>query len=333
MTRIAIIGAGLAGLTAANGLKHIADITVFEKSRGVGGRMSTRRAEPYVFDHGAQFFKVRSDAFKSFILPMIDDGVVARWDAHCVEIVGETLTRRQQWGEDDPHYVGVPSMNALAKWLSRDLTVHYCTRVHAMIKQGNQWRLHAAQGEPLGDYDWVISSVPAGQAATLLPPSLTFHHRIQSATMQSCFALMLGFEHMPALGFDAALVQSNDISWISVNNTKPGRHADGGCLLIHSTSHWADAHIDDHRDHVLDYLCRQTSAITGCDTNLAGHKAVHGWRYANIETQTQHGETHLIDLQARIGVCGDWLIQGQVEAAFTSGDELANHLSRVLKDD
>ena len=65
MTRIAIIGAGVSGLTVANNLKNHAEITIFEKARSVGGRMSNRHAEPYFFDHRAQYFSVKRDEFKA----------------------------------------------------------------------------------------------------------------------------------------------------------------------------------------------------------------------------------------------------------------------------
>ena len=43
---IAIIGAGIAGVTAARTLLQAGHrVTLIEKSRGVGGRMSTRRTE------------------------------------------------------------------------------------------------------------------------------------------------------------------------------------------------------------------------------------------------------------------------------------------------
>ena len=67
MKKIAIIGAGLSGLSIAHLLKENADITLFEKARGVSGRMSTRRAEPYFFDHGAQYFTARTKAFQDFM--------------------------------------------------------------------------------------------------------------------------------------------------------------------------------------------------------------------------------------------------------------------------
>jgi renalase len=43
--RVAVIGAGIAGAACAGALQGCGvDVTMFDKSRGVGGRMSTRRA-------------------------------------------------------------------------------------------------------------------------------------------------------------------------------------------------------------------------------------------------------------------------------------------------
>ena len=84
--KIAIIGTGLAGVTAAKYLENEYKITLFEKARGIGGRMSTRRSDPYQFDHGAQYFTARTEAFKSFLKPTIDDGLIKDWQAKVVTI-------------------------------------------------------------------------------------------------------------------------------------------------------------------------------------------------------------------------------------------------------
>ena len=61
---VAIIGSGMAGLTI-HGLEHY-NCTIFDRSRGVGGRITTRRAPPFQFDHGAPFFKAKSWAFNIY---------------------------------------------------------------------------------------------------------------------------------------------------------------------------------------------------------------------------------------------------------------------------
>ena len=67
MKKVAIIGAGLSGLTAAHFLEDYAEVFIFEKSNGLGGRMSTRRHDRYSFDHGAQYFTVKTKQFSQFI--------------------------------------------------------------------------------------------------------------------------------------------------------------------------------------------------------------------------------------------------------------------------
>ena len=327
MTNIAIIGAGLSGLTAANILKDDSNITLFEKSRGVSGRMSTRRAEPFFFDHGAQYFKARTDEFKYFIAPMIKKGLIERWDARFVEFENREITQRRKWDEHNPHYVGVPGMNAIAKYLSQGLSVQLGVRVQSIKKNHDKWHLEDNEGNILGEYDWVISTVPAEQASDLLPNSLPNSPKLSDIKMKGCFSLMLGFKKDLSLNFDAALVLGEDISWISVNSSKPGRSG-AFCLLVHSTNNWADEHIDNKRDQVMNYLCKQTSDIIGHDLSKASHMAIHGWRFANI--QKQRGETHFLDMDQKIAVCGDWFIEGRVEAAFISGFEMANNILKSL---
>ncbi len=53
---------------------------------------------------------------------------------------------------------------------------------------------------------------------------------------------MLGYEQPLELDFDAALVKGFDISWISVNSSKPSRD-NNYTLLVHSTNKWAQENI------------------------------------------------------------------------------------------
>jgi predicted NAD/FAD-dependent oxidoreductase len=86
VTTIAVVGAGLPGLVAARQLQAFADVTVFEKSRGAGGRMATRYAGEFKFDHGAQFFTARTTAFRDFLEPLLSEGVIADWPARFAEL-------------------------------------------------------------------------------------------------------------------------------------------------------------------------------------------------------------------------------------------------------
>lgn len=323
MINIAIIGAGLSGLTAANILKKNANITLFEKSRGVGGRIATRRAEPYFFDHGAQFFKAKSAEFKGFIQPMIEQEVIQTWKARFVEFENKKIITRRNWDFNYQNYVGTPNMNAIGKYLAQGLKINLETKIKSIKKDQDKWRLIDEKENNFVGYDWLICAIPSQQAVDLIPNSLTLFQKIKSIKMQSCFSLMLGFEKPLDLDFDAALVKDEDISWISVNSSKPARN-DAFCLLINSTNKWADNHIDDDKNQVMEYLCGKASKIVGFDLSVAQHKSIHSWRYANIKKQ--EGENFLIDESEKISVCGDWLVKGRMESAFLSGFKAANQI-------
>ncbi|MFM8892129.1 MAG: FAD-dependent oxidoreductase, partial [Planctomycetia bacterium] len=79
-TAVVVVGAGIAGLVAAGELARCGRrVVVLEKSRGVGGRMATRRVGAAVCDHGAQFFTVRDDGFGSLVAKAREAAVVAAW--------------------------------------------------------------------------------------------------------------------------------------------------------------------------------------------------------------------------------------------------------------
>lgn len=323
MGHVAIIGAGLSGLVLAHQLRPYANVTLYEKSRGLGGRLATRYADPYQFDHGAQFFTAKSEAFKQFLQPLLNAGIVSRWDARFVELNRNEITSQRQWGEEYPHYVGMPKMNAIGKFLADGLAIERQTRITSLKRTKNQWQLTDENGEIKGCYDWVITTSPVAQTKALLPAEFAHHDALASIRMKGCFALMLGFSEPLPLPWDAALVRHANVSWVSVNSSKPGRPK-GYSLLINSTNDWAEQHLDDDRSNVQATLCREVSEVIGHNVSHADHIALHGWRYANIGRQS--GEASLIDEENQLAACGDWCIQGRVEAAFTSALDLAEKL-------
>lgn len=324
MKKLAIIGSGLSGLTLANHLKNKFDVTVFEKSRGVGGRLATRRAEAYAFDHGAQYFTARTEAFRCFIQPLIDEGVVQRWVARHVEINGVRIVKRSSWETEEPRYVGTPGMNSIAKRLAHDLDIRTNTKITSLVRP-KEWQLEAENGPIQDHYEWVITTVPGPQALALLPEKFTHQNNIRSIEMRGCFSLMLGFSEQLPLEFEAAHITNSDISWIAVNSHKPQRGA--LCtLVVHSSAEYADKNTHTDRDVVISHLCQQATRIIGHDANEAQHKVLHGWRYANNRNRGTHQP--FIDTELRLAACGDWCLGGRVEGAFTSAQRLSEALMK-----
>ena len=327
MRSIAIIGAGLSGLVVARRLQAVADVTVFEKSRGSGGRMATRYAGDYEFDHGAQFFTARTPGFRDFLKPLIDEGVVADWPARFAEFDRHRLSSTRQWGAEYPHFVGVPRMNRIGKSLAAGLQVELQTTVGAIHRTDRDWALRTPDGGELGRFDWVVLTAPAPQTALLGGECPDLVELAERREMSACFALLLGFDGYLDLTWDAALVRNADISWMSVNSSKPGR-GKAPTLVVHSTNRWANAHIDANRDRVIDVLLREASEVAGKDLANHSHCDVQRWRYANLDRQC--GDTCFVDRSRQIAACGDWFVRGRVEAAFTSANALAAQLREQL---
>lgn len=331
MGRLAIVGAGIAGLTLARSLLRDHDVVVYEKSRGPGGRMATRYADRFEFDHGAQYFTARSDAFRDFLAPLIRGGLVLPWPARYVELSGSTVTAQARWGTGEPRYVGAPRMNVIGKALASGIDVRYETRVSRLERETGGWALEltdASGSVQMAAADWLFVCIPLAQAKLLLAGEAGFLRAVGERKMLGCHALMLGFDAAPGLPFDAAAVQDADISWIAQNNSKPGRGA-AATIVAHTTNEWSEANMELDKAAVLDHLVGELTRITGQPAGTAEHQAVHRWRYANAAYDPT--ATHWLDTRARFGVAGDWWIRGRVELAFESARSLSKQFREALR--
>ncbi|MEM6554466.1 MAG: FAD-dependent oxidoreductase [Pseudomonadota bacterium] len=319
--KIAIIGAGIAGLTLAHRLAEQHDVTVLEKARGPGGRMSTRRAKPYAFDHGAQYFTAESERFRAYLRDLQAQNIVAHWPE-------EIRLHAKARVSDKPQYVAQPGMNAICKTLASTLDVR--TQIHAtdFVPGSDGWWIETRADDRLGPYDWIISTAPAEQTAALMPADFSGQSDLARVRMSGCFALMLGFEISLDLPWQALKSGVAPIGWIAVNSQKPSRPG-AYSLLIQSANDWADAHIEGPLEEVQQTLLRAASELTGLDLSAAKHQVLHRWRYAS--TPVPAGVPFLFDPVQRLAACGDWCLGSKVEAAYSSASALADEFQSLSK--
>lgn len=334
MKKIAIIGAGMSGLTLAHLLKDQVHITLFEKSRGVGGRMATRRAELFEFDHGAQYFTCRTPEFEAFIQPLKTKGVIARWDASYAKFKGNKCIEQRNWQAEAPRYVGISKMNSIGKHLAQGLSIHLGTKIKQLKRYKNKWLLiKDGEGEnkdEFGDFDWVICTAPNVQMLNIMPNDISFFKDAKGIAMLPCLSLMLGFNKAFSCSFDAAHVIDSDISWIAINSQKPHRPASCS-VVIHASETYSKQHIDDDENKIFAHLLSVASEMLGVDMTKASHRALQRWRYSNnlIHHQTN---SIFIDSHRQLAACGDWCSGGRVEGAFISAHRLAEALiKRIAK--
>ncbi|MDP7324578.1 MAG: NAD(P)-binding protein [Qipengyuania citrea] len=304
--RIAIVGAGMAGMSCGQRLSRLGhEVRLFDKGRGPGGRMATRRMEDggttLHFDHGAQYFTARDPRFVEQVAHWEASGVAARWAA-----------------AGDDAWVGTPAMNAPLKAMAGELGVQFGTRIEQLVRDGEGWQIDG-EGAPDARFDAVLVAVPAEQAGPLLQPHAPAMATLADQTASDpCWTLMAGFEAPLALVQDT-LRQRGPIGWAARNNAKPGR-ATEECWVIQASPEWSRAHLEEDAETVAAALLAELAEANGGPLPRQLGATAHRWRFARSGTA---GEEALWDAEQRIGVCGDWLIGPRVEAAYMSGLLLA----------
>lgn len=319
--KIAIIGAGLAGLTLASRLSEAHQVFVFEKARGPGGRMSTRRADPYAFDHGAQYFTAETAEFQAFLHDLQRDGVVSRWPVEIALRNGARVSGKSK-------YAATPGMNAICKSLAAALSVETQMHIQSLSNLSGQWHLQTGDKQALGRFDWIVSTAPAEQTAQLMPAEFAGQAQLSQVRMHGCFSLMLGFEEPIALPWQALKSGSGPVGWMAVNSLKPARPAPFA-LLIQSSNAWAAANLENDPAEIVGALLLSASELAGTDLSGAAHQVLHRWRYA--ATAKSAGVPFLCDPERRLAAAGDWCLGGKVEAAFSSASALADHILSLPK--
>ena len=320
--RVAVIGAGLSGLTCARTLAdHDIGVTVFEKSRGFGGRCATRRDGPWQFDHGAQYFTVRDARLSPLISSWQQRGLITPWQG--------VLAVRDN-GEWQPakigvrRWVAVPGMNSLGAHLADGLDVQLSTHVTHVQREGMQWRLVADSGADLGAFDTVLTCVPSPQAVALLAPiAPQLAHAAASASMHPTWATMVVLEERPPFEWDGAFLNDDDVlSWISRNASKPLRAVDETWVL-HATRQWSTSHLEDDATTVAGAMIAAFATALGRRV-MTVHSVAHRWRYALPDPVTS--DAALYDPTLMLGAGGDWCGGPRIEGALLSGIALAGRV-------
>jgi len=324
LPRIAVIGCGIAGVAAARSLCDQGhQVVCFDKSRGVGGRMSLRRQDRFEFDHGAQYFTAKSEIFKGQIGSWIQAGVIAEWNGRFVTLENGGQSSRPP----QRRYVGIPGMTALVKHLIAGLTVQLSTPIASIQRLADGWKLVGDDGSDLGRFDKIILSIPAVQARTLLRNELPLLNRIAEAEMQPCWAVMAGFDRPVAADFDGAFVHGSPLSWMARNNSKPGRSA-AEAWVLHASPEWSMAHLEEEPSAISQMLMAEFDRLTGCSIKPV-HLQAHRWRFAKATKWLEMGSSNsgaVIDRQLGIAICGDWCLGSRVEDAYLSGVAAAREI-------
>jgi predicted NAD/FAD-dependent oxidoreductase len=304
--RIAVVGAGIAGLTAAR-TAHDAghEVVVYERATRPGGRMATRRIDGAHLDHGAQFFTVRTDEMGRLVDEWQRDGVVREW---CRGFSPE--------GDGYPRYVASGGMNALARHVARGLDVRCSSLVFSLHRNAtaHAWTVKLDDATTT-TYDALVVTCPLPQAFSLLVTAEATMPEVLWRTdydrTLALLAVLDGDGAVPAPGGVQGVVP---FTFVADNRAKG--ISDVPALTLHADPRWSAEHWDDDADTCHRALVEAAAPFVGSARIVASQ--VKRWRFAT--PQAIWPERHWMpDAHPSLAVAGDAFDGPRIEGAVLSG--------------
>lgn len=341
---IAIVGAGIAGLSCAQSLQELGfSVKVFEKSRGLAGRCATRNRDGVSMDHGAQFFSAKSERFKDFVQRGIAQGHIAPWQPKTFQ-----ARANHDW------YVGVPGMSSIAHLFN----LNHCVQTQALVEEvqfkDSSWEVtFTHQEESIQEhFDGLILGIPAPQAQALLnridrqsftkPAVLdTMTQVLAAIEMLPCWTVMLRCTQQLANLWPYDVWQWPDseldihpMGWFANDASKPLRTASGlsHSWILQASPQWSIQHLEDSPETIIATLTAELEKLLHISISPYIEKATaHRWRYARVAGKTSHATPYLLDPVSHLGLCGDYFSSSRIESAFLSGHALANQWTEQVQ--
>jgi predicted NAD/FAD-dependent oxidoreductase len=318
--RVVVIGAGLAGLVAARELVAAgADVTVLERGRSPGGRLATRRIGDATFDHGAQFFTVRTPAFATTVERWVAAGLVDIWN--------------HGFGEPDghPRYIAPRGMNSLAKELARPLGAHPPGRIEldtmAFAVRRSEPDTASDTASDLAPLrvivddgserpaDAVISTCPLPQTFSLLVDAgIEFDEQVFRTDYDRTLTLLALLDRPPRM-LPTGGVQPDDprLGFVGDNVSKGVSRVPA--LTVHASGEWSEAHWNEGDDEIVAGLIGAAAPWLG-DAAVVDHQ-LKRWRFATPRTISP--DPCWIAPSGDIVAAGDAFAGPRVEGAHNSG--------------
>ncbi len=344
---VVIVGAGMCGLTLARELSKAGrgSWLLLDKGRSVGGRLATRRIDEQKFDHGAQFFTVRTPVFQEQVNAWLKANIIREWHRGFKRFSGvDDGTSHHAQGTDlshqdsHPRYIGVGGMNQLAKSLASDLPPEQVVlnrKIKRLAVQGDFIEVYADSGA-LVRTKTLVMTAPIPQSLELIQSSglpidsSSVVDQLTKVVYEPCIALM-GFFDAGQLPLDIFPLQNpNDvIAFLSDNHDKNLAVAPGA-LTVHLSAEASRGMFTAQDSVIADYVCHQLKLLFNLNkVSRPQSFEIQRWRYATPKRVLEQSYLEWPcqpSANLRIFFAGEVFKGPKIEGAFMSGYDLAQRI-------
>ena len=342
MTSIAIIGAGSSGLAAAHTLLDAGyTVTLFEKSRDVGGRATTRKRDGFIYDSGAQYIKPGSPVSISLITERFRT-------PDLIDI------NKPVWIFDGSGHIqeGDPVQNAEPKWsyrnglitlaqrMAEELNIQFETSIHHVEQMPTGWNIFDEAGQQRGQYERLLITLPAPLARELIEASQCANDlrnaicfQLGKARYNPLLSVMLGYRPRPQPCPYYALVNTDKahaISWLAWEHEKgPERVPEGaGLLIAQMAPQYSHEHWNTPDEALVQDVAQRVAQLIDEQLPLPIFPDVQRWRYALPFEKADATALNTFTIPYGLAFCGDTFVGGRVHLALEHGVSVGTDLSQ-----
>ncbi|WP_226581651.1 NAD(P)/FAD-dependent oxidoreductase [Halobacillus litoralis] len=315
---VTVIGAGLAGITAARRLikQGRTNILLADKGKSVGGRLATRRVANGKADHGAQFFTVRTEELEEEVRDWLSKGWIKEW-----------------FGDHYPRYTAIDGMNGLAKHLAGDIQTSLHTKVVKMIETDGGYRLYSEDGSEWQS-DKVLMTMPVPQIVELLKnspvnvsaPTLK---QLKSIVFEPTYVGIYHFQQSTNLPENGHVDQNLPEGVERIVDHKKKGISDDTIVSVYMTGDWSRKYYGE--DYVMSLIKEKVESYF--DWDVMESEQLKRWRYAQARDVLEESCIDVLG-DGRLVVAGDAFLRPNDEAgrtrfesAYLSGRDAAAYLS------
>jgi predicted NAD/FAD-dependent oxidoreductase len=313
--QVVVVGAGMSGLVTGRQLAAAGvAVTIVDKGRSPGGRLATRRIGDATLDHGAQFFTVRTPAFRRQVDGWLERGLVDVWT--------------HGFGDHDghPRYVATAGMNSLAKDLATGLDVQ-CSTMAFSVRPGStggssRWQVVIDDGT-VRDADAVVVTTPLPQAFSLLVDAgIELDEQLLRTDYDRTIALLARLDRSPAIAPPGGLqTPTAQLGFVADNHAKGVSAVPA--ITLHASAEWSDEHWERDTEELHTMLLELARPWLG-DAEVV-ESQVKKWRFAT--PRSSWPDPCWVSADRSVVLAGDAFDGPRLEAAHNSGLAAAHALT------
>lgn len=335
MFDIVIVGAGISGLVCAQQLHQAGyKVLVVEKSRGLGGRVTTRRLQETCADFGTSYLKPQNQLLQRFVELLVQQNIIQVWTDTAYEF--DANLQKLTVSDRTPLYTAPKGMSAIARFLAASLEIQLNQRVVEISTFADNWclQLESTDATTQITAKAVVVAIPAPQALTLLEPiavSPKFLANLRSVEFAPCISVIAGYPSMQSnFAWQAVTVTGDDnLAWIGLDSSKR-QEVRSPIFVLHSSAQFAQNYLETTDLQPVGQQLLTHAAKLLPWLNTPEWMQVHRWRYAFPTSPLL--DTYLnANTPQPLVCCGDWCGGNLVAGAMQSGISAAEQINLQMK--